>query len=104
MRRYYELTDEEKRTAHRKVVNDLLKHILQHGLHFGEDELQIAIEEAIDEAEAMQTPWFAGEYIWDATYNVGEEEHRVRDRLKEIARAEAQEAFYPESGELVVRI
>ena len=48
--------------AKEKAINEEVRFYLE-AVNY--DEMTPKMKEAIDEAERMQTPWFAGEYIWD---------------------------------------
>ena len=75
MRRYKDLTEDDK-----KNKNDL----------------QARIDKALAEADRMQTPWFAGEYIMDDEF--------VKQELLSMARADAEDAWYPDKTEAVIRL
>lgn len=62
--------------------------------------LQYLLEEACDEAEATQTPWFAAEIFQDKIENNYEYKNKV---LQEAARL-AKMSFYREAGDVVVEL
>lgn len=98
MRVYTDLTDQEKEEAVQAALQLLLSALLQGGIRFNDelnhDDLQERIDAAVAKAEAMQTPWFAGEYVMEA---VGEE-------LTAMARCDAEDAFYPARGERIIHL
>ena len=109
MKRYTDLTTEEQGKANEKALRSILGAILEGGLRFNDKEnndgLQAAIDAACAKAEAMRTPWFAGEYILDTDYRESDGSiHSVRAELKGMAQRNAEDAFYPELGEQTIRL
>lgn len=98
MRTYDELTSEEQSAATDKATDELLQAIVEGAVRFNDeangDDLQARIDKAFAEAEAMQTPWFAGEYVMDA----------AGDELRSMAQAGAEDALYPDKDERIIRI
>ena len=94
MKRYNELNDQEQEQAVEKSLTSLLTVIIEGAIRFDDvkngDDLQARIDRALEKADEMRTPWFAGEYILDA---VGEE-------LREMAQVDAEEAYYSEPYEV----
>ena len=90
MRTFGQLIGPEQEAAVEYCLTALLRAILEGGLRFNDalngDNLQARIDQAFAEAEDMQTPWFAGEYIMEA---VGEE-------LRGMAQCDAEETQYAE--------
>ncbi len=98
MQTYNDLTDTQKEKALEKATNILLGAILEGAIRFNDDlnsdTLQSQIDQAITEADSMQTPWFASEYIMDA----------AGDEIKAMAICDAEDALYPESGEFIINL
>lgn len=88
MRTFEQLTKAEQEWAKEQALIDLLRAILERGLRFNdelnEDDLQARIDAAGEEAERMQTPWFAGECIMEA----------AGDDLRSMAQCDAEDAQY----------
>lgn len=100
MRRYNDLNKKEKEKAFQKALASLLEAVVTGTISFNDalnhDDLQARIDRAIEKAEQMQTPWFAHEYIMD-------DEH-AKNELEAMARVDAEDAYYPEAGEIVFLI
>lgn len=105
-------TDQQAAAVNRELVK-MLEGILEGAIRFNDslngDGLQAAIDAAIERAEEMQTPWFAGEYILDARYNPGEGHITeddglwpVREALESMALPRAEDAVYMQTGEHAV--
>lgn len=98
MRTYDDLTVDEQKEAREHALTDLLRAILEQGLRFDDeangDHLQERIDKALAEAERMQTPWFAHEYIMDT----------CREDLEGMATADAETAKYPDADERTIRL
>ena len=99
MKRYHDLTETQQKQAVSQALNDLLQEIVEFGnLRFNDelngDDLQARIDASISKAEAMHTPWFAGEYIMDT----------CKDDLEALAVPVAEDAWYLEPGEQAMRI
>jgi hypothetical protein len=96
MKSFEQLTDTEKVAAIQRATNKLLDAICEGSVRFNDalngDNLQARIDSAIAAANAMQTPWFASEYVMDA----------CRDDIESMARCDAEDALYAEPGESVV--
>jgi len=113
MKMFSDLTASQKEAALQKTVLALLDDIIDGNLVFNdelnEDGLQAAIDAALQEAEDMHTPWFAGEYVMAARYDPGEG-HIVEDdglwpvseALRSLAVPIVEDAFYPEKYEEVI--
>ena len=88
MRTFNQLMALEQAAAVEYTLTCLLRAILERGLRFDDatygNNLQASIDQAFAEAERMQTPWFAGEYIMEA----------VGDDLKSIALCDAEDTRY----------
>lgn len=114
MKRYDDLTDDQKEQAVNQALNDLLTEICS-GLRYNDevngDNLQAMIDAAIGAADRMRTPWFAHEYILEAKFrpfkgHIADDDglYPVRSQLTSIARSTAEEAFYPEPSDAVIRL
>lgn len=95
MKRYTDLTPEQQHKAVEKAASEVLTLIVEGAVRFADelnhDDLQARIDAAIEKADEMQTPWFAHEYVMDT----------CRDDILSMARADAEDAWYPE-GETVL--
>jgi hypothetical protein len=91
-----DLTEEQQTKAIDHEIESLVTDILE-GLRFNDamngDDLQARIDKAIEKADAMRTPWFAGAYVLDT----------CKDEIEAMARCTAEDALYPESGEYTIR-
>ncbi len=98
MRTYDQLDPDEQNRAEEKALADLLQHVTEGAIRFSDklnkDDLQARIDAAWEKAEAMQTPWFAHEYIMDT----------CADDLRSMADCDAQDALYPGPNETIIRI
>lgn len=88
MRTFDQLTADEQTRAVKRETDDLLTAILEGAIRFNDqlngDDLQARIDKAIAKADAMRTPWFAGEYVMDL----------AGDEIEGMARARAEDAKY----------
>ena len=103
-----ELTAREQESAIAREYERLLEAVTSGALQFSDelnhDTLQESIDAAIQEAEKMQTPWFAWEYVQDATYTgefYGGVKHSVGEMLRGMAQCTAEDALYSEPGECI---
>ena len=98
MKRWNDLTEDEQRKAVGKTTAQLLDAVVEGSIRFKDDlnhdSLQADIDTAIKEANENRTPWFAGEYVMEA----------VGPTLSGMAQCDALAAYYPESGESVIRL
>lgn len=113
MKTWDELTEDQRRQAIDKIVAQDLEDIVTGAIRFDDklngDNLQAAIDEALAESEANQTPWFAHEFVLEARYWPGEG-HAVEDDglwpvselLKSLAIPVCEDALYSEERELVI--
>lgn len=96
MKRFDELTDAQQNQAVKKCVNLLLKTIVEGAIRFNDaannDNLQARIDAAWERANAMQTPWFAHEYIMET----------CREEIEGMARCTAEDSLYPGPEENVL--
>ncbi len=113
MRTYEQLTEAQQKQASERALSELLENVLQNGLRFNDklngDNFQEAIDKAIEEAEGMETPWFAHEYIMAARYFPGRGHivdddglWAVSEALQGMARCTAEDAEYSEDGDPAV--
>ena len=103
MRTFEELDQAEKEQAFDLFTNKLLGELITGMFRFNPDihgDLQEAIDGAMEQAERLQTPWFAHEYIVDAEYSGG----KVIDTLRDMAKCDASEAFYLRGNEYAVHL
>lgn len=112
MKTWKDLTEEQQEKALEKVINDQLEAVVTGAVRFNDekngDKLQQAIDEALEESERMQTPWFAGEYVWDARFwpgngHVTEDDGLwpVSEFLRSIALPVCEDALYPEDEVII---
>lgn len=98
MRTYNELTPMQKQEAQSQALTNLLNDVASGAIRFddvtNQDNLQAKIDEAISEAESMQTPWFVGEILMES----------VGDFLRGMAQTVAKGALYPTPSELIIRL
>lgn len=96
MKSFGQLTEKQQGKALEVALNELLDAVCAGAIRFDDglnsDDLQARIDAAIAKAEEMQTPWFAGEYVMDT----------CREDLESMARADAEDALYPESKERTI--
>ena len=106
MKRYHELSEAEQTKAVDRLYCDLLKAVTEGAIRFNddanEDDLQSAIDKAAAEADRMQTPWFAHEYIAEAEYTEFGVKRTVEDTLRGMAQCEAEDALYSQVNEWVL--
>ena len=98
IRKYENLSVKEKQAAVQNMLNQLLDSIMNGEVHFDDEKngepIQERIEASVQKAEQLQTPWFATEIIMENEW--------LRNKLIEIATAEAEQAVYPEADQIVV--
>ena len=92
MKKYDELTEEQKEKAVNICLTNLLTAIIE-GQFVFDDELGNKIEEAFKKAEKKRTPWFSHEYIMDT----------CSEELKEMALEDAKQVIYSEPTEWVIK-
>jgi hypothetical protein len=86
---FEDLTDDERTAAIEKATESLLTAIVEGAIRFNDelnhDDLQARIDGAFERAEAMQTPWFAGEYVMEV----------AGDDIRGMASCDAEDAMFP---------
>lgn len=96
MKTFKELTDAQQEHAIQKCIVSLLENIVEGVIRFDDEangtDIQARIDAAIDEAERMQTPWFAHQYVLKA----------IDAELSGMALGQATESLFPEAGEWVI--
>lgn len=102
-----DLTEDQQQKATEKVINDLVEDVVTGAIRFDDtangDSLQQSIDNAIQEAQDNQTPWFAQELVWKARYFPGDG-HIVEDDglwpvselLQSLATPICEDALYSE--------
>jgi len=100
IRTFTELDSDEQTEAENVCLSELLHAIVADGLRFNDeannDDVQARIDAAAQEMDDMQTPWFLAERIM--------EDEKVAELLRGIARADAEDAYYPAPGITIVRL
>ena len=98
MRTWQKLNEDEKQAATEVATGKILTAVVEGTIRFNDklngDAVQASIDEAIERANKMRTPWFAGEYVYEV----------VGDFLRSIGQCDAQDAYYPDPGEQVIRL
>ncbi len=98
MRKFDELTTEDRRKAIEGRLENLCGRLAEGAIRFNDelngDDLQARIDAQLAKAEALQTPWFAAAMIRE----------ELEDDLIGMARIEAEEAIYLDKGELAIRL
>lgn len=98
MKTYTQLSDQEQNHAEKIALGNLINNVLEGAIRFNDklnkNNLQANIDAACEKADKMQTPWFANEYILDT----------CREELESIAQCEAEDAFYPEAFENIIKL
>ena len=90
MKTFAQLTEKQKNKAISHYASLIVEEIGKGNIRFNKS-LQAKIDKSWKDAQAMQTPWFVGEYI-------------MKSCAKEIARMalnQAEDALYPEKNEIV---
>lgn len=93
MKTFAQLTQKQKNKATSYYASLIVEEIAESNIRFNKS-LQAKIDKAWKDAQAMQTPWFVGEYI-------------MKNCAKEIASLalnQAEDALYPEKNETVCLI
>jgi hypothetical protein len=97
MKKFDELTEEQKTKAIEKTLIEILEDIVNGSIRFNDelnqDDLQARIDKAFDKAEKMRTPWFSHEYILET----------CREDLESLAICQAEDMIYLEQNEFAVR-
>lgn len=95
MKHFEDLTAEQQEKAVEYAASKLLQGIIMGAVRFSDekngDNLQARIDAAIEQAEKMQTPWFAHEYIMET----------CKDEVLGMARADAEDTLYSEEERVV---
>ncbi|MCP4527483.1 MAG: hypothetical protein GY833_16440 [Aestuariibacter sp.] len=96
MKTYNELNSEQKERALNQAIESLVNAIAEGTIRFDDkingDNLQHKINKAINKADKMQTPWFAGELIMET----------CADEITGMAQCDAEDALYSEPHEQVM--
>jgi len=95
MRRWNELTKDEKEKAQKKALETILMEVCEGILVFGA-KVQEHLDKAIEEMERMQTPWFLAERLMEDEF-LTSKFHKWASRLANLA-------FYPDPNENILRI
>lgn len=98
MKTWNDLDHDERKKAVDKATELVLEVVIEGSVRFNDelngDNLQQNIDSAIEAANKNRTPWFAGEYVYDA----------VGDQLRNMGQSDAEEAYYPEKNEMIIRL
>jgi hypothetical protein len=114
MRMWSELNEKEQEQAIGQETDDILAYILENPSigypdELNRDSLEAAIRAAMDKADDMQTPWFAGEYVMEATYSWDPGDGNtvsvpVSDAIRGMAWESAEDAWYPDPDDQIIRL
>ncbi|UUZ66342.1 hypothetical protein LP417_35620 (plasmid) [Polaromonas sp. P1-6] len=91
MKTFLELPEEQKQLAIEMQLNETIA-LCHQGVVFSD--IEEATLEVMGKCEEMESPWRFGEFL----------RKEVGDWLWEYARNNASRAFYPEPGEIVIRL
>lgn len=80
---FQELTVAQQEKAVENMMTEVLQAYLE-GVRFEDETLNSRIDDAIEKADSMQTPWFAHEYIMDT----------CSEDVKNLARTWAENTVY----------
>lgn len=96
MKTFKQLSANQKKCAIDREFDEILEAICKGYLRFDDENraLQRRIDRAAAAAEKNQTPWFTVEYLV--------EDKVIRDAIRGMAKAEAEDALYSEPGQRVV--
>jgi len=98
VRTYDNLSTDEQLVAVEKATQPILEAICEGAIRFNDslngDDLQDRIDNAVMQADSMQTPWFVGEYVMEAA---GEE-------ITGMGRCDAEDALYPDADVAIIRL
>lgn len=110
MRTFDQLSKKEQAEAEIIALNEILQAVVEGGLRFSDsvnkDNFQASIDRAMEEANRMRTPWFVGNYIMQARFDselLGPDQS-VGEQLRGMARADAEDAVYPDKGERIISL
>jgi hypothetical protein len=98
MRAFSDLSDIEQEKAKQKIFVSLIEDICQGFVVAFLWPFQAQIEEAADEAERLQTPWFFAEILLDKIANHARMKKAVDAYVSEVA----QGSLYAEAGENII--
>ena len=109
MKRYAELTKEQKAVAAGKALANLLRAIAEGHFRFTDDSLQAAIDKVLIKADRMNTLGLVRKYIMKAKYmpidahvTTDDGQWWVREHIERVAERNAEAAFYPEPGDEII--
>lgn len=107
MKAWAELTPEQQKRAINGLTTELLRDIVEGGIHFNDaanrDNFQATIDAAMEMANANHTPWFAHEYVMDATFTDDDGKVKsVRETIENMAKISAEDSLYAEPGENII--
>ena len=98
MKKWNGLSANDQQRAIDRATNAILDAVVKGTIRFSDelngDTLQAEIDAAIKQANENRTPWFAGECVMEA----------VGSRLRGMGKTDAQDAYYPEVGEGIIRL
>lgn len=112
MRTWNDLTAAEQQHAVDIETDSLLRAVTADAIRFDDeetgDDLQAAIDRGRARAEALQTPWFAHEYIAAEQlahpYFTGGPTPTVLEALQGMAQCRCEDAFFPDPDEYVIHL
>ena len=95
MRTYQELSEQEQARAREVALGLLVEAVASGAITFARGTvLESKVAAGIAEAERLQTPWFAAEYVLE----------RCREELEGMSLCDAEDALYPGPDEHTIRL
>lgn len=92
LKRFQDLNDEQKKRALRHEELRFLEAIVTGEMTFSSAEQIEKLERATAQCDRMQTPWFIGEYIWEA----------FQTEIESIAKCECEASWFKvEPGKII---
>lgn len=100
MKTWKQLTKQQQETAVKIQSDSMVRGLAEGVLRFRMPQANRAIQKAVNKAEAMHTPWFTSEYIWEEVYHP-QTGKTLESLILQIAQEELQGYLFPEPGEEV---
>lgn len=96
MKRYDELTPEQRTKAQFVYRNKVIYALIEQRVRFNDPDLVKRFDEAVEKAENNRTPWFLGEFIL--------EDAVLKAMIISMALESAEDSIYLEDDEIAIRI